>query len=92
MFNEGAIISLKKYPKFHQLMKDLLQEESCRTEMPVGDQIQCMAEAIEWQFDKVDELQLEDKDILIPLGPSRTGKGTLIAALQGFKMKIFKKR
>ena len=43
-------------------------------------------------FEKVDALQLEDKDIFIPLGPSRTGKGTLIAALQGFKMKIFKKR
>ena len=51
-----------------------------------------MSEAIEWQFDKVDELKLGDKDIIIPLGPSRTGKGTLIAALQGYKMKIFKKR
>ena len=60
--------------------------------MTVGEQIQCLAEAIEWQFDKVDQLELEDKDIFIPLGPSRTGKGTLLAALQGFKMKIFKKR
>ena len=81
VFNEGAIISVEKYPMFHQFMKDIQQEEDLRTPMSVGQQIQCMSEAIEWQFDKVDELKLDDKDIFIPLGPSRTGKGTLIAAL-----------
>lgn len=53
--------------------------------------VQSLAEAIEWMFEKVDRLELEDKDIFIPLGPSRTGKGTLLAAIMGKKMKIFRK-
>lgn len=66
---------------FNQFMHDIQMDEKDRRMMSVGEQIQCLAEAIEWQFDKVDELKLEDKNIFIPLGPSRTGKGTLITAL-----------
>lgn len=36
-------------------------------------------------------MELENKDIFIVLGPTRTGKGTLLTALQGVKMKLFKK-
>lgn len=43
-------------------------------------------------FKKVDELNLENRDLLIPIGPSRTGKGTLIAALQGIKIRLFNKK
>jgi len=32
-----------------------------------------------------------NKDIFLPLGPSRTGKGTLLAAMQGYEMKMFKR-
>jgi len=53
--------------------------------------VQCLAEAIKWMFGKVDQLELEGKDIFVALGPSRTGKGTLLSALQGYKMKIFRR-
>ena len=53
--------------------------------------VKCLAEAIEWLFDEVDKLQVADKDILVVIGPSRVGKGTLLAALSGQKMKMFKK-
>lgn len=43
-------------------------------------------------FAKIDALNLEDEDIFIPLGPSRTGKGTLLAALQGHEMKLFRRK
>ena len=43
-------------------------------------------------FAQVDALHLEDKDVFIVLGPTRTGKGTLLTALQGVKMKFFKKK
>lgn len=50
-----------------------------------------MTEAIDYMFNKVDELDLSGRNVLIPIGPSRTGKGTLIAALQGISLKVFKK-
>jgi ABC-type lipoprotein export system ATPase subunit len=50
-----------------------------------------LSEATEWLFDCVDQLALEDKDIMIVVGPSRAGKGTLLSALQGAEMKFFKK-
>lgn len=36
-------------------------------------------------------MELKDKKIFIVLGASRTGKGTLLTALHGGKMKLFKK-
>ena len=36
-------------------------------------------------------MKLENKDIFIVIGPSRTGKGTLLAALQGHNMKFVTK-
>jgi len=37
-------------------------------------------------------MNLKDKDVFVVLGPTRTGKGTLLAALQGVKMKFFMKK
>jgi len=36
--------------------------------------------------EKVDEMQIENKDVIVVIGPSRSGKGTLLAALEGVKM------
>lgn len=41
---------------------------------------------------KTDDLDVEGKNLLIPLGASRTGKGTLLASLRGYKLKLFKKK
>lgn len=49
-------------------------------------------EAIEFLFSYVDNMKLEGKDIFIVIGPSRTGKGTLLAALKGQKMKLFRRK
>ena len=37
-------------------------------------------------------MNLKEKDVFVVLGPTRTGKGTLLAALQGVKMKFFMKK
>jgi guanylate kinase len=49
-------------------------------------------EAIDFLFAYVDGLNLHDKDVFIVVGPSRTGKGTLLAALKGQKMKLFRRK
>ena len=90
-FNEGVIISKEKYPKFHQLLKEIEMEDEKKLLTSCGDKIRALAEAIEWMFNKVDQLDLCNKDIFLPLGPSRTGKGTLLAAMQGYEMKMFKR-
>ena len=36
-------------------------------------------------------MDLYQKDIVIVIGPTRTGKGTLLNALSGEKIKLFKK-
>ena len=51
-----------------------------------------MYEATTWMFAQVDEMKLEEKDIFVVLGPTRTGKGTLLTALQGTKMKFYRKK
>ena len=43
-------------------------------------------------FEKVDALDIIDKDIFIPLGPSRTGKGTLLTAMEGYEMQVFERK
>ena len=48
-------------------------------------------EAIQWGFEIIDQMKLEEKDIFIVIGPSRSGKGTLLQALKGKAMKLFKK-
>ena len=59
--------------------------------MSVPQKVQLLAQTIDFLFQKVDEQDLAGRDLLIPIGPSRTGKGTLIAALQGIKLKAFQK-
>ena len=39
----------------------------------------------------VGEMQLEDKNVIVVIGPSRAGKGTTLAALLGKKMKKFRR-
>ena len=48
-------------------------------------------EALQWYFEQIDQMELAEKDIFIVIGPSRVGKGTLLSALQGWKMKLFKR-
>lgn len=44
-------------------------------------------------FSHVDNMHLEDKDIFVLLGPTRTGKGTLLTALShGVQMKLYAKK
>lgn len=43
-------------------------------------------------MDHIENLKLHNKDVMIVLGASRTGKGTLLSALQGQKMGFFKNK
>jgi len=36
---------------------------------------------------KIDQMELNNKDIILTIGPSRVGKGTLCSALKGIEMK-----
>lgn len=42
-------------------------------------------------MDHIDAMQLKDKNVFIIIGASRTGKGTLMSALMGNKMKLIRK-
>ena len=53
-------------------------EESCA----------CLFECLTFLKQRVNDMNLADKDVLILIGPSRAGKGTLLSALQGNKMKL----
>ena len=67
-------------------------KEYPRKVFTVGESIQVLYEAIDFLFAYVDGLNLHDKDVFIVVGPSRTGKGTLLAALKGQKMKLFRRK
>lgn len=78
---------------FHRKMQELAKPIKDRTiKFKPAETVQCMFEATTWMFAQVDEMKLEEKDIFVVLGPTRTGKGTLLTALQGTKMKFFRKK
>ena len=65
---------------------DMQKNEKDKAEFPIkvmnpGESMQFLHEAIEFLFKYVDSMNLHEKDIFIVVGPSRTGKGTLLAAL-----------
>ena len=91
LFGENVKIDFRKYPLLHQKCWDMQKTEEELSKYPrksfsAGDSIQLLYEAIEFMFAYVDNMNLNDKDIFIVVGPSRTGKGTLLAALKGQKM------
>lgn len=96
-FGEEIKIDWRKYPLLHRKCWDMQKTEDQQAQFPrkdftAGDSIQLLHEAIEFLFGYVDTMQLHEKDIFIVVGPSRTGKGTLLAALKGQKMKLFKRK
>ena len=87
----------KKYPMFHRKCWDAQKSDAelklyPKNEFTIGQSIQILYEAIDFLFAYVDNMKLQDKDIFIVVGPSRTGKGTLLAALKGQKMKLFRRK
>ena len=50
-------------------------------ELTPAESLQCLYEAVEYLSLEVEAMQLQDKNIFIVIGASRTGKGTLLAAL-----------
>ena len=77
---------------FAKKMMELGKPKKERSVFNAQETVQCLYEATTWMFAQVDDMHLEDKDIFIVLGPTRTGKGTLLTALQGVKMKFVKKK
>lgn len=59
--------------------------------MTQAQKIQCFLETTEWLKGHIDAMKLEEKKVFVILGASRTGKGTLLTALHGGKMKLFKR-
>ena len=86
------MIDPNKYPMFHKKMSQLKRPIQEREVFNAQDTVQCLYEATTWMFAQVDEMQLQHKDVFIVLGPTRTGKGTLLTALKGVQMKLFRKR
>ena len=52
----------------------------------LSESMQCLYEATIWMAARIREMKLKDKDVVIVIGPTRAGKGTLLAALNGVKM------
>lgn len=77
---------------FHMKMSELTRPRDKRSVFNAQQTVQCLYEATTWMFAQVDDMQLKEKDIFIVLGPTRTGKGTLLTALKGVPMKLFRKK
>lgn len=60
--------------------------------MGPSERIQIIDEACRFMFSHVDDMKLQQKDVLVVIGQSRTGKGTLLSALQGNSIKLFKRK
>ena len=45
------------------------------------ESVQCLHEGISWMEERVNEMELADKDMVVVVGPPKAGKGTLLAAL-----------
>lgn len=86
------MIDPQKFPMFHKKMLELAKPIDQRMVFNAQDTVQCLYEATTWMFEQVDQMELEDKDIFIVLGPTRTGKGTLLTALQGVQMQLFRRK
>ena len=91
VFPDDVVIDKIKSPMFYKKMVEMQKPGDQRDQLTAAQSIQCMYETTEWLFDSVDSLNIKDKDILIVIGPSRAGKGTLLTALKGVEMKFFKK-
>lgn len=61
------------------------------TEMNPAESLKCILESNQWNNQTIDQMKLEDKDVFLVIGPSRAGKGTLLASILGHKMKFFKR-
>lgn len=66
-------------------------EDQQKLVLTASQSIQCLHEAIDFFSLEVDRLAVDEKEIFIVIGASRTGKGTLLAALHGAQIKYFKK-
>lgn len=96
-FQDGAYISRNEYPMLNALVRGHFAAPAKAGEAKnalgydAPQALMAMKEAIQWNYRSIEEMQLADKDIFIVIGPSRAGKGTLLQALLGQPMKLFKK-
>lgn len=94
MYKEDNLtIEYKKYPLFCQLLNNKYNMTRDTEELklsPAGS-IQCLYEAIDFLSLEIEKMDVKNKDLFIVIGASRTGKGTLLAALHGAKLKFFTK-
>lgn len=89
---DNAYIDPMKSPMFYKKIVSLIEKTKFKDlDFSASDSIQCLSESLDWLFESVDRIQLHEKDIFIVLGASRTGKGTLLCALQGQTVKLFKR-
>lgn len=97
VFSEGVKIDWRKYPMFWRKCWDMQKSKEEREMFPVkqmqpGERVQIVHEATQFFFGIVDAMDLKEKDLLVVIGQSRTGKGTLLSALKGHRMKLFKRK
>ena len=87
-----ASSEVAQYPLFYWKIEEMNKPQKDRHQFSPSEQIQCLADSIECLFESVDKMNVEDKDIAVVIGPTRAGKGTLLSALKGQKMKFFEKK
>ena len=77
---DGVHIDGQKYPILCRKLSDMRSSEQ-RLELTPAQSLQCLYEAVEYLSLEVEALDLQNKNVFIVIGASRTGKGTLLAAL-----------
>ena len=58
--------------------------------MSLSEQLQGMYQGIIWHYETIEAMDLKDKEIFVVIGPTRVGKGTMLEAISGKKMKFWK--
>ena len=71
------------------MAKRLFNDEERKT-MSLSEQLQGMYQGIIWHYETIDAMNLKDKEIFVVIGATRVGKGTLLEAVSGKKMKYWK--
>lgn len=76
---DGVQIEAAKYPMLTRKLQAMRDQQDL--ELSPAASLRCLYEAVEYLSLQVEAMNLHDKDIFIVIGASRTGKGTLLAAL-----------
>lgn len=89
--SDDVHIKARDYPMLSRTLKQL-QNKQATSQLSQAQSIKLLYEARHWLSTTIHAMDLHSKDIFIVIGPSRTGKGTLLEALKGANIQFINKQ